>query len=471
MSQHLEHFTFDLFLSYGWAGLQGADDGDRGWIADFKRALEGQLSSELGRHARIHLDVEQASNGELPENLRDAVMGSVAFLSVIARGSVRADSWCHRELEWFLRDAPALLPNRRQLFSLLLRDVKPDLWPDALRPIVPVSFLNDGPSRGPVPRNELNDTAKDAGARLQNLAIRIARVLEDADEAIARTVLIASASPSGRPQVERLATEISKGGGTPVRLDYQEEESEQSFRSRCVRELNRASLMVCLLDDGEPGTVKGWSSSLERILIEAANLRFARQPRQVIVWRNGAGPDPDWPDAQNLKSMGFEYLHTILCQTLQTNVADAAARVVARKQTQAEQAPLTGGDAKWVFVECVQSDLERLAPLRDAFRAKGYRVKFPLFQGDAALRRREDLEFLARCRAAAVYFGSRNDLEAYLACQAMADTIADQALGIPRAVLLDPPGDPVRKFFEYPEFTNFPYNPDEFVNAVTGEPV
>jgi hypothetical protein len=169
--------------------------------------------------------------------------------------------------------------------------------------------------------------------------------------------------------------------------------------------------------------------------------------------------------------MGFEYLHSVLNHTLQSHVAGCDARIVAQRQLKAEIGAGGAADAKYVFVECVQSDLERLDPLRKAFLARGYRVKFPLFQGDAELRRREDLGFLRRCQAAAVYFGSRNDLEAYLACQAMADTISDHELSMPRAVLLDPANDPVRKYFEYPEFTSYPYDPDAFVNSILPEPL
>jgi hypothetical protein len=469
MSQHLAHFTFDLFLSYGWAGIEGPDDGDRGWISEFKRVLDAQLSSELGRRARIHLDVEQSTNGELPENLRRAVTGSVAFLSVISPGSCRPDSWCHKELDWFVRECAEPLANRRQMFSMLLRDVKRDQWPETLRGIVPINFLNEMTPRGPVPRSELHDAATDGGNRVQGLAIQIARVLEEAERQIARTVLLVCSAPSLQPHAERLATEIIKGGGVPVRLNYQDQESQTAFHDRCMRALTRASLMVCLLDERASATPPGWLSSVERGLMEAANLRFTNQRHQVIVWRDGAGPDQDWPDAQNLKNMGFEYLHSLLNQTFQSNVACADAHIVARQQIRAEFGPRGTTEARYVFVECVETDLERLAPLREAFRAKGYRVKFPLFQGDAALRRKEDLGFLTRCHAAAVYFGSRNDLEAYLACQVMADTISDQALLIPRAVLLDPPNDPVRKFFEYPDFTNYPYNPDEFVSSIVRE--
>jgi hypothetical protein len=463
----LDHFTFDLFLSYGWAGIGNPQRGDRGWVAEFKDQLEAQLSSELGRCARIHLDVEQSKNGELPENLREAVIGSATFLSVITEGSCKPGSWCHRELGWFLHEGAEVMPNRRQLFSLLLRNVDQKTWPQDLQDIVPSNFLNDLTPRGPVPQGELGDTSTEAGQRVQRLAIEIAHLLQHIDEEIARTVLLASSDAALRAQIERLAIEINKRGGHAVSLSYQTGESEHAFRDRYLRDLNRASLLVYLVADADAATPDGWSASLERVYMEGGNLRFGHQARQVIVWRAGTATESDdWANAQVLKTMGFEYLHSLLCQTLQSSVDDAAARALARQQVRANGRPDVNAAPKYVFIECVQEDLERLAPVREKLQAKGCQVKFPLFQGDRMLRRREDLEFLAKCRAAAVYFGSRSDLETHLACQTLAETIADQALSIPQAVLLDPYSDPVRKFFFYPGFNNYPFNADDFVNSI-----
>ena len=468
----LSHFSFDLFLSYGWSGLSGAEDGDRGWVKEFKKILSDQLSAELGRAARVYLDVEQTKNGELPDNLRDAVINSALFLSVITPGSCRAGSWCHHELDWFTTEAAELLPSSRQLFSLLLRDVERESWPAALmqREIVPEDFLNNAAQRGPVPRSELADAATDGGGRVQTLAIKIANVLKHIEKQTARTVLLAYVEPSFRTQVERLLTEVAKQQGVAIDISYEPGELEDAFRFRLSRALKRASLFVPLLGAGESVTPPGWSASLERVQIEAANARFGQNSGAVMVWRqDSASGVSDWPNAQMPNGLGFEYLHSLLCQTLQSNVNRAEATAIVRQQAQDDAQARVEGSPKYIFIECVQRDLERLRPLRDALQTKGYRVKYPLFQGNAALRRQEDLHFLPRCVAAAVYFGSRDDLEAYLACQAMANAIKEHALSIPRAVLLDPPSDPVRSNFLFPDFTNYPFSSsNEFITSVTG---
>jgi hypothetical protein len=466
----LSHLSFDVFLSYGWAGIPGADDADRGWVNQFKQAFEGELSAELGRHARVHLDVEQSNNGELPANLRDRVAGSAIFLSVITRGSVRDGSWCHSELDWFLNDAPQVLEGRRQIFSLLLRDVEQSAWPAVLRPIVPTPFLvTDGTTRRPAARGDLADARTEAGARVQTLAVQVARTLESIERNVARTVMLAGGGAGADSFLGRLDVEITRRGGAVVCLSPGAGEDESSYARRFARALNGASLLVYVAGDGPAPMPAGWSRTVEHVHMQAAAARFGPDPRQSIVWRVGASASgAEWPSAQVLKDLGFEYLHTLMCQTLENNVSAAEARVALRQEQPRAAAAAGAPSPRYIFVECVQSDLQRLLPLREAFRQKGFVLKFPLFQGDPDLRRRADLQFLMRCDAAAVYFGSRNDLEAYLACQTLEESLTEHAVAIPRVVLLDPYSDPVRQSFVYPDFANLPYEPDQFVAAIAG---
>jgi len=97
----LSQFRFDVFLSYGWAGIDNPEHGDRGWVGKLKAALALELSGNLGRGPRIFLDVEQPRSGHVPPRLDDALSSSLLFLSVITPGAVREDSWCRWEIKRF----------------------------------------------------------------------------------------------------------------------------------------------------------------------------------------------------------------------------------------------------------------------------------------------------------------------------------------------------------------------------------
>lgn len=467
----LEQFQCDLFLSYGWAGIRTPDEADRGWVGEFKVQLESQLSGALGRQARIFLDVEQSKNGELPANLKSAVSSSALFLSVISPGSCRPDSWCRFELNAFVGEAGSLLPHSGQLFSVLMRDVRQQEWPEQLHPVVPYEFLDDASPRLTLPREDLSHTNTPAGKLVQRLAMDIAKALAGLELQIARTVFLAQEQPALADRASRLAIEIDKRGGGVIRVREIPGESETDYVERTRRALRRCGLSIHLLAESADPIAPAWSDSPQGLQIREAAARFGSERNRMILWHE-AGPAPGIEaaatrSAQILQGTGFEDLENIVRDCLRGSVALGKARTEsADAQVPAAAAGSATGNKPssplFVYVECVQQDLPKLKRLRALLEQKGIRIQAPLFEGDESLRRRVNEEFLKNdhfqqcCRAVAVYFGSRNDLEAFVACRLLDDALHDRRPSLPKVILLDPYDDPVHSFFSYPEFESFP---------------
>jgi hypothetical protein len=473
----LAQFKHDIFLSYGWSGIASAGEGDREWVAQFKRELTNQVSAELGRAARIYFDVEQSPNGELPENLDEAVQSSVLFLSVISPGSCREGSWCRRELNHFGTSGAPLLPNRRQIFAARVRNIDRSEWPEPLPRIVPYDFLHEEGPRGPLPWQDFADARTPCGRLMQRLAIDMAGVLKEIERQVATTVFFAATSAALSDRVTRLAMEIRRRGGTAIEFKLEPNDTLDSFQRRFERELLTASLSVHLEPAAPAPPPDGWGRGIETLQQMWASRRVALDGAPMIVWReSGARGEPGAVTAPALEGTGFEYLDSALREAFRLTVDSAAASAAVREEIARAAASGRNGNGasamKYVFVECVQQDLARLEPLRAALRSQGIDVRVPLFQGDEAARRRISGTILTQCHAAAVYFGSLNDLEAYLACQRLSDDIQHQALSMPRAILLDPPNDPIRQYFFFPEFSSYPSStPEAFAKAVIGEAV
>ena len=476
----LAHFRFDEFISYGWAGIQRKEDADRGWVDEFKRRLTGELSGELGREARIYLDVEQSQNGELPANLTEAVQSSVLFLAVVSPGSVRVDSWCHFELAKFIEHDAGLLKDLKQVFVARIRNVAPAQWPEPIRKIIPYDFLGDDPRHKMLPEEDLAYAGTAAGGLVQSLAIDLAKTSRIVEQQIAHTVFLPYTDPSLVAQAERLATEIDTRGGAVIRGSYQAGESESAFVDRTAREVRRAGISVHLLGAGAAPRPEGWSDSIQGLQIRTAGERFQAERNHMIVWHASrdaqtAGPELQW--AEVLKGTGFEYMESLLRDMFSRNIV-AASTITGPQQELAKSASASGDSApgisrpvlsKLLYVECVPQDLAKLQAFRLRLESRGIRIKPPLFDGDEATRKRLNEEFLQRCAGVVVYFGSRNDLEAFVACQSLWDALQKYHLNMPRAVLLDPADDPVRSFFFYPEFENYPSTQlDAFVERAFG---
>src|SRR5579863_9324471 len=90
----LEGFEFDLFTSYGWAGAEKANEGDRGWVNLFQEKLGLEMRARLGGRFEIYFDDYDQRNGFLYKNLDSALQKSGALLFIVSPGSCRANSWC-----------------------------------------------------------------------------------------------------------------------------------------------------------------------------------------------------------------------------------------------------------------------------------------------------------------------------------------------------------------------------------------
>jgi hypothetical protein len=221
------------------------------------------------------------------------------------------------------------------------------------------------------------------------------------------------------------------------------------------------------------GVPAGWSDSVSGLEIRAANDRFGAG-QKVIVWHAADGTAPVAPEeaqyAQVLKGTGFEYLDSLLCATFLKNTDIATANNAAQVELANVRSAVAAGNghaatetngaahppSRLLYVECVQQDLGKLNQVRPFLESRGIHLKLPLFQGDESQRKKLNEDFLQHCDGAVVYFGSRNDLEAFVACQSLWDALQKYNLHLPLAVVLDPPDDPVREYFYYPEFDNYP---------------
>src|SRR5262249_45618426 len=142
---------------------------------------------------------------------------------------------------------------------------------------------------------------------------------------------------------------------------------------------HRAGLSVHLLGNNA-ATPTGWSASIQNLELRAAGERFGSERSHVIVWHAGdqaqaAGPEMQY--AQVLKGTGFEYLDSLLADTLYRSTAAALATTSAQQELAAVTAAAAGDQRttfgattprrltpKFLYVECVQQDLAKLQPFR-----------------------------------------------------------------------------------------------------------
>lgn len=430
----LSHFQYDVFVSYGWAGL-AAEAGDRRWVRDFCIVLGDELSGELGRKARIFLDESSLFGGSLTASLQEAIENSASFITVISPGSCHPESWCRKELDWFIRAAASEGSAANRMVAIQIRSVPLEHRHPFLKDIRTIDFLTAGPNSVPLPPPQQSNPTMVSYQRVQIFATGMRSLLENLQSKIAKSVFFARNAASNRSEyVERLSAEVIKRRGLALHAEVPCS-SEAEFYRRVRAQLRESALAVHLIDGSCSPAPRDWSGSPWDLQLRASAERFNGQPDRVVIWAKSAGDLGQTKHAQNLAGTGFEYLASLI-QDLQKMKPAAA----------------TGISDLFIFVDCLETDLKRVGVLKSTFLKHGLNVRTNFYGGEEVLRRKLESEMIQACLGAAVYFGSYNDVEAAVACQRIANQLGSDRF---KAVMLDPQDEPIRNNFYFPSFKTY----------------
>lgn len=186
----------------------------------------------------------------------------------------------------------------------------------------------------------------------------------------------------------------------------------------------------------------------------------------MIIWRDRASASPSLPsesigNVQLLEDGRFEYLENVLRE----EHAAAGERAAAVEASRWRPDPKD----QYVFIDCVMTDVsDLLNDLKPKFDPSNIRIKPPFFGGQAELRLQKDRQFLEVCDGVGVFWGTRHDLDAWMACQSLEESVGERQ--VPKAIIIKPDTDPVRQAFIYPGFKTHPiHSLSEFIGQVLGQ--
>jgi len=293
------------------------------------------------------------------------------------------------------------------------------------------------------------------------------------DRQIARTVFLGYTSGAYQPRIARLAAETAKRGNIVIRGVLEPGDDQPAFLARTEGHMRRAGLSVHLLDAAVENVPAGWTDSVQSLQLHAAAGRFGNAKNRIITSQEslqaGSLDDQAVMRAQVLKGTGFEYLETVLRESMQQQVSEAEQRAAPRPEpipqppcpeTETAEQPL------YVFVDCVQDDLGKIESIKSVMRGRNIRIRPPVFEGDDEERRQLRDEFLELCHGVAVFFGSRQELKALIACQSLRKVLRSMGREVPRCVIVDPDTED-RLDTVFPDFNNYRASKmDEFSRRV-----
>jgi hypothetical protein len=168
------HYEGDAFISYAHLDNKGLSEGQKGWVANFQRALETRVAQLVGREAQVWWDPELHGNEIFSDILIERLRCVASLVSILSPAYVNS-KWGRRELSEFCKAAEQSgslqVSDKARVFKVLKTPVPLDQHPPELQPFLGYEFFKVDPETGRI--RELSEMfGDDALARLLDEARR-----------------------------------------------------------------------------------------------------------------------------------------------------------------------------------------------------------------------------------------------------------------------------------------------------------
>src|SRR5215813_9438172 len=134
---YLSGFEYDIFISYAHVNNQRAVETEDGWVTQFQKHLEVQLSQLIGKIGVLKIWWDPALDGNqlFDRTLEDRVNRAAILVALTSNGYLASD-YCQQELRWFVQKAKAepwglSVGDRIRIFNVLLNNISYNAWPEA----------------------------------------------------------------------------------------------------------------------------------------------------------------------------------------------------------------------------------------------------------------------------------------------------------------------------------------------------
>lgn len=286
----LPDFETDIFISYARVDNETAVGGE-GWVAQFVKHLEIELSKLAGRIGVVKLwwDPTLDDNQLFNVKIQKQISGSAIFLALTSNGYLKSD-YCRKELRWFREHNPDLeVGDRLRVVNVMLNNIPPNDWLDEFQGAIGSKFhdaeRDEDIGQPPMPGEEL------FRKKLRKLSESIYRTLlafpsatqpsppqpEKPDDSF--VVFLADVSDKLRNRRVSVANELRQKG-VRVLDDIPPPFEADAHNDKAKTEIARADLAVHLLDDLGGRNIVGLQSTYLQRQVELG----LQHAKSQLIW-------------------------------------------------------------------------------------------------------------------------------------------------------------------------------------------
>jgi hypothetical protein len=431
---HSAKFTKHVFISYAHIDNQPLTPEQKGWVSRFHASLEAMLATRMGRQPKIWRDQKLSGNDVFADEILAQFPETALLISVLTPRYVDSD-WCTREVREFCKIAHqaqgVVVGNKSRVIKVIKTPVDSE---GALSQITKGSlgyefFIVDeqqtpfelDPAYGP-------DLAYKYNLKLAKLAWDISQQIRSLEAAVPdeqaaeqaagqpapqRSIYLAECSWDQREAREALEAEL-RVHGYSILPDRQLPRDEDSYVVEVKRLLDQCELSIHLVGSMYGAVPDGpTQKSIVELQNEIAAARSRSAGLRRVIWLR-EGTSSQHPDQQQFigllhESADAQFGADLLTGDFET-LKGAVHTMLAPAGAPAPVEDATPDDGtKRVYLICDERDRKATIPLRRFLKARGLDVQLPVFQGAAAVVRRENQELMRLCNAAIVFYGAGDE--------------------------------------------------------------
>ncbi len=426
-------FKHDVFISYAHLDNQELVEGQKGWVANFHRALEIRVGQYLGKEPNVWRDPKLRGNDVFADTLITRVQGSAILISVLSPRYVRSE-WTRREVNEFIKAADRELSvgDKCRIFKILKTPVPLDQHPLVLKPLLGYEFFKIDPETGR-PREldeifgpgaqrdfwmKVDDVAQDVCGllrRLEGEKFEIGAPIDSGNEPEKQPVFLAFATSDVVEQREILRRDLQEHGHEVLPLRELGSSLGEIEASVC-EDLRRCRMAVHLVGRRYGLIPEDGLESLPEIQNRLAAERAKESGFTRLIWMPPRLETSDERQREFVRRLRLEIESGKNSDLLETPFEDLRTGVQnLLKPPSVEKPPL--GDQSGSAEELIrlyfiydQRDLDSIEPWQHYLFEYGLEILRPLFEGDETEIRECNEENLRTCDAVVIHYGAANEL-------------------------------------------------------------
>lgn len=424
-----------IFISYAHLDNQPLTPEQEGWVSRFHNSLQSILTMRMGPKVQIWRDKKLSGNDCFADEIVAQFPTTQILVSVLSTCYVESE-WCRREVQEFCRCCGEIrVGNKYRIIKVI--KLPPDsfgpLSPDSIGPLPPFmkemlgyDFYKPGETPlelDPVYFPELRSlyieklcvVAEDIKELIKKMEDPGAGAENELQHVLTRPQIFLAQCGRDRKQ-DREALEMDlRQHGYPILPDRQLPNEEGEFIEDVSSLLDRSRVSVHLVGGfagfGLDGPRRKSAVALQN---ELAIAQSRKRGLRRVIWLP-AGTESDDPDHRQFiealhKDAEAQYGADLITgdfEELKANVHLILENI--ERAGQQTNEPFANRNSKLIYLICDRKDREAVLPLRKLLKSKGFEVKIPLFEGDAATVDGAKQEMLTECNAALVFYGKGDE--------------------------------------------------------------